>query len=77
MSVEEISHAGVVAVDQEGKESTFPADIVVVAPKFTPNDSLAKALQKRGVEVYSVGDCVEPRRIYHAIHEGHAVARQL
>ncbi len=77
MSVEEISHAGVVAVDQEGKESTFPADIVVVAPKFTPNDSLANALQKRGLEVYSVGDCVEPRRIYHAIHEGHAVARQL
>ncbi|OGO04677.1 MAG: hypothetical protein A2Y91_06975 [Chloroflexi bacterium RBG_13_54_8] len=77
MTVREITDRGVVAVNKEGKETAFAADTVVVPPKFTPNDALAKALAKSGVKVYCAGDCVEPRRFYNAIHEGHAVARQL
>jgi thioredoxin reductase len=76
-TVREISNGGVVTVDKEGKENVFPSDTVVVAPKFIPNDALVKTLATSGLEVYSAGDCVEPRRIYHAIHEGHAVARKL
>lgn len=76
-AVKEITDAGAVAVDAEGKETTFAADTVIVPPVFTPNDALAKALATSGLEVHSAGDCVEPRRIYNAIHEGHAVARAL
>lgn len=76
-TVREISDEGVVTVDTEGKEHVFPSDTVVVPPKFIANDSLVKTLATSGLEVYSAGDCVEPRRIYHAIHEGHAVARKL
>jgi hypothetical protein len=53
------------------------ADSVVLVPEFAPNDDLAKALERRGLEVHRVGDSVEPRRIKDAIHEGHLAARQL
>jgi thioredoxin reductase len=77
MKVKEVNHGAVVASDKEGRKSTFPADTVVVVPKFISNDSLAKELTKRKMEVHTIGDCVEPRRIYHAIHEGHAIGHQL
>jgi len=77
MKVKEISHGAVVALDKEEKKITFPADTVVVVPRFAPNDALAKELTKRKLEVHTIGDCVEPGRIYHAIHDGHAIGRQL
>ena len=77
VKLKEITNAGVVAVDPEGKEATYTADTVIVPPVFTPNDSLAKALAGTGTNVCSVGDCVEPRRFFNAIHEGHAAARGL
>jgi thioredoxin reductase len=73
----EITDAGVVAADPEGKETTYAADMVIVPPVFTPNDSLAKELAGTGISLQSVGDCVEPRRFFNAIHEGHAAARAL
>jgi predicted NAD/FAD-dependent oxidoreductase len=30
-----------------------------------------------GEPVHAVGDCVAPRRVEHAVHEAHAVARVL
>ena len=41
------------------------------------NTELFKTIEGKVPEIYLVGDCVEPRRIYHAIHEGHAVAQQV
>jgi len=38
------------------------------------NDALAKPLQLTGVETYLVGDCVAPRNLLCAIHEGEAAA---
>jgi thioredoxin reductase len=73
----EITDQGVV-VDEKGKKQTIAADTVVLAPEFSPNDDLANALEKRGLEVHKVGDCVEPMRFFRdAIHEGHLAARQL
>ena len=77
IKVKEVHDGAVVATDGDGKKVSFPADTVVVVPKFIPNDDLAKKLAKRKIEVHTIGDCVEPRRIYHAIHEGHAVGRKL
>ncbi len=73
----EITDQGVV-VDEKGKKLTIAADTVILAPEFSPNDDLANALEKRGLEVHKVGDCVEPMRFFRdAIHEGHLAARQL
>jgi dimethylglycine catabolism A len=38
------------------------------------NDALAKPLQLTGIETYLVGDCVAPRNLLCAIHEGEGAA---
>jgi 2,4-dienoyl-CoA reductase-like NADH-dependent reductase (Old Yellow Enzyme family)/thioredoxin reductase len=71
----EITDKGVV-VKKNGKKETIPADTVVYVPEFVSNDEVANALEKKGVKVAKVGDCVEPMRLMaYAIHEGHAAAK--
>jgi NADPH-dependent 2,4-dienoyl-CoA reductase/sulfur reductase-like enzyme len=73
----EITDRGVV-VERNGKKETIPADTVVYVPEFVSNDEIANALEKKGVKVAKVGDCVEPMRLMcYAIHEGHAAAKKL
>jgi 2,4-dienoyl-CoA reductase-like NADH-dependent reductase (Old Yellow Enzyme family)/thioredoxin reductase len=73
----EITDRGVV-VERNGKKETIPADTVVYTPEFVSNDGIANALEKKGVKVAKVGDCVEPMRLMcYAIHEGHAAAKKL
>ncbi len=43
---------------------------VMLALGLTSNQELLKPLRESFGEVYVVGDCVEPRKIYQAIHEG-------
>jgi hypothetical protein len=38
---------------------------------------LVEPLRAAGLPVHAVGDCVAPRRMEHAVHEAHAVARVL
>jgi hypothetical protein len=38
---------------------------------------LVAPLRAIGLPVHPVGDCVAPRRVEHAVHEAHAVARTL
>jgi NADPH-dependent 2,4-dienoyl-CoA reductase/sulfur reductase-like enzyme len=51
-------------------EELAPADNVILALGRRPVRELADALKAAGVEVREVGDCVEPRTIWNAIHEG-------
>ena len=50
---------------------------IVIAVGARPNQTLLPALQGKVSEVYTVGDCVEPRRAYQAIHDGSRVAREI
>lgn len=49
-------------------------DSVVVAGRGRANDSLFRELQDADVRVQAVGDCLAPRRMIHAILEGHRAA---
>ena len=54
----------------EGRESgLIPCDHVVVDEPPRPRGSLLQELQGK-VKVIAIGDCVEPRDLYKAIHEG-------
>ncbi len=55
----------------------IPADTIVIAAGAKPNNELAQALEGKVPELYSIGDCVEPRRILEAIHEGWKVALEI
>jgi len=74
----EVTPGGVKTVDPCGAVTEFPVDSVVLAAGFRPNRELIEGLKAvPGLQVAEVGDCVRPRKIYDAIHEGHLAAKLL
>jgi len=55
----------------------IPADIVGLAFGLAPNNDLATELAAGFENVYAIGDCVVPRKIYDAVHEGAFVGRAI
>ena len=53
------------------------ADTVVLAVGSKSDSRLALELQKAGVKVHAIGDCVEPRDATEAIREGAEVGREI
>ena len=72
---EEITDKGLVITTKEGKKQIIEADNILTALPLSPNDELLKAIEGKVPEVYSIGDCREPHRIIHAVHDGSHVGR--
>jgi len=71
LRLEEVSNDGIVVSDSFAAKSTIKGDTVAIAAGFKPNLKLWDELsQTPELEVYAIGDCVEPRTGYEAIHEG-------
>ncbi len=76
--IEEVTENGIAVHDRYGARTDIQGDSVVLAVGFTPNRKLFDELaQLPELEVTAIGDCVEPRDIFSAIHEGHWAARAL
>lgn len=76
--LEEITDDGIIVSDMEGRKSKLKGDAVVFALGLKADDKLYNQLiSLPDIDVYCVGDYVEPRKIYDAIHEGHLIARNL
>ena len=73
----EITDDGIISTDKEGNEHAFKGDSVVVCRGFLPDKTLTKALTGKMKKVLAIGDCVEARLIYDAIHEGWVAANQI
>jgi 2,4-dienoyl-CoA reductase-like NADH-dependent reductase (Old Yellow Enzyme family)/thioredoxin reductase len=74
----EITPTGIKTMDKIGAVTEFPVDSVVLAAGFRSNRALIDELQAYpNIEVAQVGDCVRPRKIYDAIHDGHLAAKLL
>jgi 2,4-dienoyl-CoA reductase-like NADH-dependent reductase (Old Yellow Enzyme family)/thioredoxin reductase len=73
----EITDDGVTIIDKDGNEEFLPADTVVVTCGRVPNEFLKEALIGKIPEVHAIGDCIQPRNIGSAIHEGAFWARQV
>jgi 2-enoate reductase len=73
----EITDNSVISVGQDGKEQEFMADSIIVCRGFMADKSLTDNLKGKIKEVRSIGDCVESRLIYEAIHEGWVAANHL
>ncbi|HEY49515.1 MAG TPA: FAD-dependent oxidoreductase [Dehalococcoidia bacterium] len=71
----EITGEGVVAVDMGGNRLVIEADTVALAVGFTSNNGFDDSLRDEIPEVYSIGSCVEPGKIWEAIHDGARIAR--
>ena len=80
--VEEIKDNGVVITDKTGKKQFIEADNIVLSLDRIPNNELEKKLRAKlpKLELYAIGDCVEPRgirRIMNAVHQGARIAREV
>ena len=76
--LESVSDKGITVVDRYGIRTTISADTVVLAAGFKPNrDLIDRLTNEPKLKVLEVGDCVRPRKIFDAIHEGHLAAKLL
>jgi pyruvate/2-oxoglutarate dehydrogenase complex dihydrolipoamide dehydrogenase (E3) component len=76
--LESVADKGITVVDRYGIRTTIIADTVVLAAGFRPNRDLIDSLKNESnLQVFEVGDCVRPRKIFDAIHEGHLAAKLL
>jgi NADPH-dependent 2,4-dienoyl-CoA reductase/sulfur reductase-like enzyme len=71
----EITDKGVVAVDIEGNRQVIEADTVILATGFRSNNKLEEKLKGAIPEVYAIGDCVKPGKIWGAIDSASRIAR--
>jgi 2,4-dienoyl-CoA reductase-like NADH-dependent reductase (Old Yellow Enzyme family)/thioredoxin reductase len=65
-----IGDGTVTCVDAVGKQRDVECDEVVIAAGMESNNELGRELEKNGLSVASIGDCVEPRNLRFAILEG-------
>jgi len=72
---EEIMDEGLLITTKGGDKRTIKADTIVVAAGARPNTELFRVLKDKGYEAYLVGDCVEPRVIMDAVHDGFVIGR--
>jgi len=68
--LEEVLEDRIVVQDRSGTKSEIRGKNVVLCAGLVPNRKLFDELSGEGLEVCAIGDCVEPRRILDAIHEG-------
>lgn len=66
-----------VKAEHNGITKLFEADTVVLAVGMHPNQELSKELAGKVQALYSIGDCVEPRKIVGAIRDGAQIACEL
>jgi len=76
--LETLSDEGITVVDRYGIRTTITADTVVLAAGSRPNRDLIDGLKNESnLQVFEAGDCIKPRKIFDAIHEGHLAAKLL
>jgi 2,4-dienoyl-CoA reductase-like NADH-dependent reductase (Old Yellow Enzyme family)/thioredoxin reductase len=76
-TVSEITDGGVVIIDETGKKKSIAGDTVVIALGLRPDRKVGEELRTAGVDYYEIGDCIQPRRIHHAVHEAAHIAREI
>jgi 2,4-dienoyl-CoA reductase-like NADH-dependent reductase (Old Yellow Enzyme family)/thioredoxin reductase len=70
VNVEEITDKGIVVIDKQWHRSDIPADTVVLARGYQAPSDKVKAFEGLAREVYKLGDCLNPRNLMAAVHDG-------
>jgi 2,4-dienoyl-CoA reductase-like NADH-dependent reductase (Old Yellow Enzyme family)/thioredoxin reductase len=68
--LEEIESGRVLLSGKDAAQKEVPADSVILALGMASNQEWVGPLKEIFPEVFVIGDCLEPRKIYQAIHEG-------
>ena len=65
---------GVTVVDAEGKTQEIPADTIVLALGYVPENGLLNTLKEKGIHTVPVGDAVKVSKIVTAIYQANVLA---
>jgi len=57
-----------------GEEQIVDCGLIVVQTGRSPVNGLAEKLRQTGMEYHTIGDCITPRRMSHAVFEAHRLA---
>jgi NADH dehydrogenase FAD-containing subunit len=71
-----IEKDGVHVLSNQGEKGLVEADNVIFAAGSLPQDALSEKVEEE-FQVFRIGDCAEPRDIFHAVREGSFIARQI
>lgn len=74
VTLEEITDKGVVLRNKNGARYHVDGDTVIPARGLESRNEMTAQLQKEGLEVYPIGDCVRPRDIHDAVFEAFMAA---
>ncbi|MFC2003832.1 FAD-dependent oxidoreductase [Chloroflexota bacterium] len=76
--VKEIREDGIV-IEKEGELSHLPADTIILSVGYKPNTDLVDQLKEcPGMSgVYTIGDCIQPRKAIDAIQEGFRIGHMI
>ena len=77
LKLEKIENGYVLLVDRDWNRQEIAASSVILAMGLESNQELFKPLGESFQEIYRIGDCVEPRKVYQAIHEGAFAGRAI
>ena len=77
-SLGRVTDDGAIIVNRRRRyQADLKVDTVVLAVGLRPEVTLAKALEGTGTEVYTIGDCHEPRKILDAVWDAFYTVRQI
>jgi 2,4-dienoyl-CoA reductase-like NADH-dependent reductase (Old Yellow Enzyme family)/pyruvate/2-oxoglutarate dehydrogenase complex dihydrolipoamide dehydrogenase (E3) component len=69
-TIKKFKAQGLIAAGKDGKEKTIKADNIICALGSQSENKLMKSIEGKVREVHAIGDCVEPRKVGEAIHDG-------
>ena len=70
--VVEVSDDGIVVKTYDGYQWPIKCDTIVLTQR-EPNESLKKAVQSEGIEMFVIGDALIPRNLSSAVHDGYRI----
>lgn len=77
-TIEEVDKESVTIVDKENRRTKKDCDTLVIATGLEANKQLYDSLKRQiASELYKIGDCKEPRKIFDAILEGHILGKEI
>ena len=68
---------GAVIIDKNRNRRVIPADAVILSLRLEPRTAAIHDFESLQADVYGIGDCLKPRTIKEAVHDGFNVAVEI
>jgi 2,4-dienoyl-CoA reductase (NADPH2) len=74
--IESITDTGITIKTYDGYRMPVKCDTIVVSERAA-NESLKKAVQSEGIELFVIGDALVPRNLSSAVHDGFRIGMRI